>query len=215
MRVIIKSLERRISAVENLRYKAASVLFLPGKSEPFQFIDKNDTVYGIWNTSVGQDSWPASSGYSTGQYWHLDSPSYVFDGNLTNEYCSYGYCNWTTYEPQCGEKTGLYVTSQRGAFILDSFIVVKGHTWTNRDPTVVTIEGSNESSANLALGSSWTLLYNGTAGIDPYAGLHTPGEKQMLSNNTIAFASYRFLVSAKRGNQTCVEYSEIQFFGLR
>lgn len=77
----------------------------------------------------------------------------------------------------------------------------------------MTIEGSNQSGAALTLGSSWTLLYNGTTGLDIAGAINTAGIQQRLDNNQRSFDSYRFLVTQKRGADTCVEYSEIELYG--
>jgi hypothetical protein len=81
-----------------------------------------------------------------------------------------------------------------------------------RDPFTVTIEGSNQNGIALTLGSGWRLIDNDTAGLSIEAGRLNLGLKQIITNNTLALAAYRFLVMEKRSNQTCVEYPEIEFF---
>jgi hypothetical protein len=176
------------------------------------FIRRNDTVYAVWNVSAGKDSYPSSPGRGAGQYWYLNAPSNVFDGNLTSLFCSYGTCAFSVDNVTCGQKTGVYVTAHQGAFILEAFRIATGQV-TVRDPLAITIEGSNQIGTVLTLGSSWTLIYNGTSGLLTDPGRYSLGVKQAISNNIVAFASYRFLVVAKRGVEDCVEYAEIQLFG--
>ena len=171
-------------------------------------------MYAVWNTSAGDDSLASSSGYSNSQYWYLDSPQNVFDGNLSSVFAIYGVCNVSFTGIECGLNTGVYVTRQKGPFILTAFRIVTGHVSRNRDPIMLTIEGSNQNGATLILGSSWTLLYNGTAGLDIHPGILKAGTRQTIVDNQMQFASYRFLVTEKRGNHTCVEYAEIQLFGM-
>ncbi|CAF1613047.1 unnamed protein product, partial [Adineta ricciae] len=73
-------------------------------------------------------------------------------------------------------------------------------------------EGSNQSAANLTLGSSWTLIYNGASGLATYPGPNSGGSIQQ-TNNTISYKSYRFLVSGKRSTSNSVLYSELIFYG--
>ena len=177
------------------------------------FINPNNTVHPVWNVSAGGDSLPSSAGFSTGQYWEYDSPQNVFDGNLNTQMCSYGMCNMSVGSNNCGQNTGLYITAQRGAFVLGSFRFGSA-TWNpSRDPFIITIEGSNNNGSALTLGLSWTLIYNGTAGLSTDPGRSTLGTTQMINNNALAFASYRFLIVAKRGYETCAAISEIQLFG--
>jgi hypothetical protein len=91
--------------------------------------------------------------------------------------------------------------------------MVKGNFSAARDSTKMTIEGSNQIGTSLTFGSSWTLLYNGTTGLDIDTGPSNAGVKQTLVNNQLQFSSYRFLITAKRGYDTCAEYSEIELYG--
>jgi hypothetical protein len=183
-------------------------------TESKQEIGANSTVYPIWNTTVGGNSVPSSIGTLSGEYWTDHRPSNVFDGNWTSSFCSYGaVCNYSRFDVHCGENTGVYVTLQDGPIILTGFLVVSGEYGYDRDPTKMTIEGSNQNGIALTLGSSWTLLYNGTTGLNTVQTQNTPGIQQSLDDNELHFDSYRFLISQKRGVQTCVEYSEIELFG--
>lgn len=148
----------------------------------------------------------------SGQYWYTQNVTNVFDGRSDTYYCSYGTCNSVSSNLSCGQNTGLYVTLKRGPFILNAFRIVRG-TFVSRDPLRMTIEGSNQDGMNLTLGSSWTFLYNGTTGLDVIAPLNSPGIQQSLGNNQLSFSSYRFLITEKRGFQTCAEYAELELYG--
>ena len=167
-------------------------------------------TYAVWNVSAGQDSTPASAGFSTGQYWYTNLPNNAFDGNLSSILCSYGVCNFTESRTECGQNTGVYVTAEQGPFVLRAFRVATGDYGSTRDPMTITIEGSNANSSALIFGSSWTLIYNGTSGLTTNPGRRGLGVQQTISNNTLAFASYRVLVVEKRSSESCVEYGEIQ-----
>jgi hypothetical protein len=77
----------------------------------------------------------------------------------------------------------------------------------------ITIEGSNQSSSALLFGSSWTLIYNGSSGLDSDPGRYTFGLTQFISNNVISYESYRLLITSKRSLSNAVQYSEVQFLG--
>ena len=79
-----------------------------------------------------------------------------------------------------------------------------------RDPLTVTLEGSNQNGSTLLLGSSWTLIYNGTTGLDVDPGRGSLGVRQTFFSNVIAYSSYRILITWKRGNEIATQYSELQ-----
>ncbi|CAF4337407.1 unnamed protein product, partial [Adineta steineri] len=173
-------------------------------------INSFNTIYAVWNVSAGLNSLRATAGTSMGQYWYTESPQNVFDGNLTSGICSYGRCNYIYDADDCGQNTGLYATAQNGAFILSGFRIAAGHLNRNRDPLLITIEGSNLAGSTLTLGSSWTLIYSGTSGLSIDPGRNAFGQTQVIANNNLAFASYRILIIRKHGYDTCVGISEIQ-----
>lgn len=82
-----------------------------------------------------------------------------------------------------------------------------------RDPLTITIEGSNQSISALMLGSSWTLIYNGSTGLNPDPGRNNSGIIQNMSNNTSWYTSYRILVTSKRHISDAVHFGEIELLG--
>jgi hypothetical protein len=72
----------------------------------------------------------------------------------------------------------------------------------NSDPITVILEGSNASLSRLTLGSSWTLIYNGSNGLGNDPGGGEFGVTQWVSSNSIWYLSYRILVTSKRGGET-------------
>ena len=155
---------------------------------------------------------PATAGSGSGQYWFIQSPAYVFDGDWSSSFCSYGVANAFNSSAQGGLNTGIYLTVPGDPFALKSFRIIKGGYSAVRDPLRMTIEGSNQTGSALTLGSSWTLIYNGTTGLDVNPGFFQPGVQQMLVNNTLVFSSYRFLMTQHRSTTTCIEYNEIEMY---
>jgi len=77
----------------------------------------------------------------------------------------------------------------------------------------ITIEGSIQPSSALLLGSSWTLLYNGSSGLDSDPGRSSEGVIETVTNIISSYNSYRLLVTSKRNSSNAVQYSEIELFG--
>ena len=137
----------------------------------------------------------------------------MFDSNTITIYSAYGACNYYTILTSCGEKTGLYLSLARGTSLLVAFRYYFAASASSLiDPMTVTIEGSNQVASALLSGSSWTLIYSGSSGLD-YIGLGQSGTEQWLFNNTIWYSSYRILVTSKRGVGNLVSYSELQLLG--
>ena len=170
----------------------------------------NDTIYGVWNTTAGGTSNPATAGISAGNYIPSETPSMAFDLNSATKYNSYGPCNVSaTYSAACGINTGVYFTSNSGTSLIRTLRFCSGNDRPSRDPITVTVEGSNQSLSILTFGSSWTLIYNGSTGLDTDPGRNTYGITQNISNS-IWYLSYRILVTSKRNIETSVQYAEIQ-----
>lgn len=155
----------------------------------------------------------ATPGMGAGNYWPANSPNNVFDSNWTTTFASYGVGNVSTITSFGGLNTGVYLTLSGNPFVLKAFRFITTVASSGRDPMQVTIEGSNHVGSALTLGSSWTLIYNGSTGLDINPGRSQPGLQKTLRNNALPFSSYRFLITERRTNNTCVDYGEIQLFG--
>ncbi|CAF3960759.1 unnamed protein product [Rotaria magnacalcarata] len=177
----------------------------------------NETVYGVWNTTAGSDSNPASNGTGIGKYFPGQGPYTVFDKNTSTKYVNFGNCNnITTGSPDCAQNTGLYLTLQRDASLLVAFRLATANSYLLRDPLTITIEGSNKNSTELTRGLSWTLLYRGSSGISINQTRLTYGSMQWLPKNSESYASYRFLVNLAMNNGAnipFIQYSEVELFG--
>lgn len=154
-------------------------------------------------------------GATPGSYWSTEPPQAVFDNNITTAYTSHGSCNssFISSSITCGQNTGLYFTQKNGPIIFVAFYFVTNPLYWERDPATVTIEGSNLNGSALTLGTSWTLIYNGSTGLNNGLGRSISGTLQMLPNIPIPFASYRILITSKLGFQTTTSYSELILFG--
>lgn len=84
-----------------------------------------------------------------------------------------------------------------------------------RDPLTVTIEGTNSANATTTLNSTWTAIYNGVTGLSTDPGRNSAGPAVSFSN-TLAFSSYRVLVSSVRntGTANSVQIGEIELLSI-
>ncbi|CAF1111858.1 unnamed protein product [Adineta ricciae] len=171
-------------------------------------------VYGVYNTPVGANSTEAKPGKSSGKYIPRESPDKACDGMVSTKYLSFGSCGEPRREYiNCGANTGFYLELEQGSTLVNGLKICTGDDAPERDPMLVSLEGSNMTETDLTFGSSWTLLYNGAS------GLHAdPGRKQcghiLYFNNTEEYTSYRFLVSDIRKPAYCCQYSEVKLYSL-
>jgi hypothetical protein len=173
-----------------------------------------EIVYGVWNTTTGGDSTLSTVGSGVGNYYTGETASNAFDNQTTTKYTSFGICALAgPTSLVCGLYTGLYLIPQQGPSLLLSFQFCTGNDLPNRDPLTITVEGSNQSSSLLTLGSSWTLIYNGLTGLQSISSRSTCGTIQSVSNNSIRYSSYRILVTTKRGSEIATQYSELKLMG--
>ena len=182
--------------------------------DPLLTLPSTVNAYAIWNTTAGQNSVPSSEGLGIGNYYYNQYARNLFDGNWTTAISLYGVGNASTSTTTAGLNTGVYLTIPGDPFFLKAFrFVTTPSSDLNRDPLKVTIEGSNLNGSALTLGSSWTLIYNGTTGLDATSGRTQPGIRQTLNNNASAFSSYRFLFTQRRGTSAyCIELVEIELY---
>ena len=74
---------------------------------------------------------------------------------------------------------------------------------------IFTIEGSNADDPSNQYGLSWTLIYDGSTGLDVNPGRNAYGALQLIPNVSVPFKSYRYLVKAVRAIPTCSSYTEL------
>ena len=169
----------------------------------------NETIYGIWNTTVGGNSFSLTPGLSFGNYPSSESPAMAFDGNITTKYTTFGFCTINNNTVNCGINTGFYFTPKRGSSLIVSLQFYAANDIPSRDPMTVTLEGSNSANSSLIYGSSWTLIYSGPSGLAIDPGRYGAGQIQNFSN-TVRYTSYRLLVTSIRSASSAVQYSEVR-----
>ncbi|CAF3742553.1 unnamed protein product [Rotaria sp. Silwood1] len=115
---------------------------------------------------AGGNSIASTNGSGIGQYPSTQDAQNICNANLTDKYLNFGLCTNSNNATNCGLNTGFYVTPHQGASLIISIQICTGDDNPPRDPITIIIEGSNSSGAFLPIGSGWTLIYNGTSGLD-------------------------------------------------
>jgi hypothetical protein len=167
------------------------------------------TVYAVWNTYAGGISTLATGNTSgVGTYYTTSSPNNLFDNNLNTFFSSEG--NSTGTDAIAGLNTGFYTSIAQCQPVLIGFRFGNAYNYSVREPLTITIEGTNCAIVSTCV--NWTLLYNGSTGLDIQENSAAYGDYESISNSDI-YESYRFLVTSKRNLSNYVSYSEVQLFG--
>jgi hypothetical protein len=164
-----------------------------------------DPIYGLFNTRAGGPTGGFEGRYSP----YSETPSKAIDNRTNTKYLNYG-TNGTMnlMMTQPGANTGFYVTpTLTSTSVTNGLLFATGDDYPQRDPITVTLEGTNSTVLNTS--SIWTLIYNGSTGIDSSASINrsTYGTLQVFTN-TIAYRSYRLLITSQRAIHDAVQYSE-------
>lgn len=182
----------------------------------YQIITRlNDPTLAICDAAAGNTSFNAIPGNGTCNYPIDHGPEDCVDFANTT-YLNYGNVGYNSsgMTNTAGVGTGVITTPQAGASIVQSIQFQTGNDSANRDPTDITLEGSNATGTNLNLGQYWTLLYTGLTGLTPLSGMRLAwGDLQNFSN-TQPFTSYRIIVTSQRGADYCTEYAEVHLYGI-
>ncbi|CAF1045237.1 unnamed protein product [Adineta steineri] len=185
--------------------------------EPIPFIPidyivrPSDPIYAIWCTEIGGESFPVTPGYQIGQFPPDEGPQNIFDLNNQTKYFCYGkYAADHYFDEKAWFRAGFFVTPTRGITCALGFYFGTANDFPERDPMMITIEGSNET--NPMIGSNWTLIYNGSSGLEIDPGRNSCGIEQHILNDKW-FSTYRILVTKTRDESDGAQYSQFYFFG--
>ena len=176
------------------------------------FAIQSGSAQPIWNTFAGgMSSLAVNNLTGVGTYYAGQSPDNLFDNKFTTRYTSRGNSS-SGINAIAGLNTGFHVTITRcqPTLTLFRFATASNGSSTSRDPMAVTVEGTNCDS--LFNCTSWTLLYNGTTGLDAETNRSTYGNLQTIPSPQ-TFTGYRFLITEKRNISDFVTYSEVELYG--
>ncbi|CAF4114347.1 unnamed protein product [Adineta steineri] len=179
---------------------------------PIDYIVRpSDPIYAIWCTEIGGESFPVTPGYQIGQFPPDEGPQNIFDLNNQTKYFCYGkYAADHYFDEKAWFRVGFFVTPSRGITCALGFYFCTANDFPERDPMMITIEGSNETDP--MIGSNWTLIYNGSSGLEIDPGRNSCGIEQQILNDKW-FSTYRILVTKTRDESDGAQYSQFYFFG--
>ncbi len=180
----------------------AAAIFAPG-----------DPIVAIWNTTASGNSTASTAGTgAAGQYPANEAAPNAIDGLANTKYLNFGGGGGAGVSTDSkGVGTGFYITPSITDSIVSSLRFTAANDSPARDPLTITLEGSN--GGNLALGSSWTLIYADGIGLGTDPGRNTPGQIVNFANAT-SYDSYRLLVTSQRGVANSTQYAEVQLYGV-
>jgi hypothetical protein len=183
-----------------------------------------DPIVGIWQTTIGGNSTASTAGTANaGQYPAGEPPAQAIDGRYLSPYGAgptqgSKYLNFGTGGGSGvsaitkGVGTGYYVTPAITPSIITGIQVATANDAPERDPLTVSLEGSNATGADLALGSSWTVINPSiNLGIDTNPGRFILGPLVSFDNTT-PYTSYRVLVQTQRASANSTQYGELNLF---
>ena len=183
-----------------------------------------DPIVGIWQTAIGGNSTASTAGTANaGQYPAGEPPAQAIDGRYLSPYGATApqgskYLNFGTGGGSGvsaitkGVGTGYYVTPAIGPSIVTGIQIATANDAPERDPLTVSIEGSNATGADLALGSSWTVIQSSVnLGIDTNPGRFILAPIVTFANTT-PYTSYRVLVQSQRASANSTQYGELNLF---
>jgi len=171
---------------------------------------RSGTVYAVWNTfALGSNTLATAGSTGAGTYLVGQGPTNLFDNNFNTKYSSRGNSSAGT-NSYAGLNTGFIMTIAECQPVLNGFRFGNAYNNSDREPLTVTIEGTN--CAVIINCTNWTLLYNGSTGLDTVENFLAYGDYETILNYNV-YTSYRFLITSKRNSSSVVSYSEVQLFG--
>lgn len=169
-------------------------------------------LIAVYNTNAG-----GSVRGVYGNYPVVHNLPNAIDSNLDTKYLNFGSNNCgTCYVNGPGVGTGyLIIPAISNLTIARAVLFAIANDVPERDPLTITLEESTTSNISLLyLAESWTLIYNGSTGINPTTD---PGRNVYVTrqnfSNTIPYTSYRLLITSQRGPHNAVQYAEGRILG--
>jgi hypothetical protein len=195
--------ERRITITGKVTLSLFFVVLPP-------FLDiQPGSIFGVWNTFAGGANTLATENPSgIGTYYTGQNPDNLIDSSLTSRYSSRG--SSTGSDATAGLNTGFFASVPQCLPTLVGFRLINAYPNIERDPLTLTVEGTN---CDIVIAcTNWTLLYNGSSGLENMGNVLDYGEFQSIWNN-VTYRSYRFLMTSKRNISSFVSYGGVQLFG--
>ena len=162
----------------------------------------DDPIKSLYDTVAGGPTVGFEGRYSI----YGEKPPEAIDNNVNTKYLNYGTTSAAfLMSTNPGKDSGFYVTPNVGASLANGILFATANDFPGRDPLTITLEGTN--STNLHSSSVWTLLYNGSTGLDLVTTRSSYGSSVAFTNN-VSYISYRLLVLTQRDISDSVQYAE-------
>jgi len=168
-----------------------------------------DTVHGVKTTAKGKATVYSQDGDYGGSSGNDEPPANATDGDAGTKY--YNHVQDGSNSP--GVNSGLVITPAVGSSVVTSAQFTTANDLPDRDPMTFTLEGSNDDNAASEGAHGFSLIYEGTTGLDTDPDRGKAGAIVKFKNTT-AYKTYRILITSPRSPSTnAVQYGEVQLFG--
>ncbi|MCO6044193.1 CotH kinase family protein [Aeoliella sp. ICT_H6.2] len=142
------------------------------------------------------------SSISNSSYPGGESPSNAVDSIFYTKYLNYG-----------GRNSGIIVTPDSGASIVQSFQLTTGNDFESRDPASWVLYGTNDmvqsTDNSTGLAENWTLIDSGDISL--------PSRRRSMSDvievaNSTSYTSYKLMFPTLKDNYGFMQVADIRFF---
>jgi len=172
-----------------------------------KIVGPQDAVQGVKLTLNGGPTTFAVNGDYGGD-GAQEPPANALDGDSDSKY----FCHAQNVTKAPGVDTGLLITPKIGLSIVTGLQFYTANDMPDRDPMTVTLEGSNDPQATTEGFKDFRLIYEGTSGLDSDPDRGNDGV-QIVFPNTLAYKTYRLLITKTRATTDATQYGEVILFG--
>jgi hypothetical protein len=176
-------------------------------SDAQKIVSPQDALQGVKQTVKGGPTTFTMDGDYGGDGTQ-EPPANALDGDPASKY----FCHVQNGTKAPGVDTGLLITPKMGSSIVTGLEFYTGSDMPDRDPMTVTLEGSNDPKAATEGFKDFTLIYEGTSGLDSEPDRGKAGTQVNFSNST-AYKTYRLLITKTRSTTDATQYGEVIFYG--
>lgn len=189
--------------------------FLPALADDHasgsNILSPGDTIAPLKQTTKGGSNVLAAAGDFGGTSGNDEQVANAIDGEPGSKYFNKAQNNGGSG----GVDTGFVVTPHLGATVVTGVQFATANDVPDRDPLVITIEGSNAPDAVKAKGNGFSLIYKGPSGLSKDPGRNNWGQIIAFAN-TQSYKTYRVLITQVRGGESAdaTQYGEVKLIGL-
>jgi hypothetical protein len=189
-------------------------VFLPALADDHasgsNILSPGDTIAPLKQTTKGRSNVLAVTGDFGGSTSNDEQVANAIDGDPGTKYFNKAQNDGGS----AGIDTGFAVTPHLGATVVTGIQFATANDVPDRDPIVITLEGSNDKDADQAKGNGFTLIYKGPCGLTNDPGRKSWGQVIAFAN-TQSYKTYRVLISQVRVDNTdATQYGEVKLVGL-